>query len=210
MAPLRLPGLALSPPAPRPPAAGLGVARGAVNRPRRRATPGLDRLMTGEREELLNELLASHPELTAEAERLALARPAAVDADEVAEAIEWTLRDADADQLAYRAGRVRGRGYVEVNEAASEILEELLQPELDDLSRRAALGLHDAARQMAIGLLRGLANCRDDIPDGTVLAYAGPDVTDDLAWSVRDTLAKADLNLTDEMFEELPHDRDDP
>jgi len=75
-------------------------------------------------------------------------------------------------------GGVRGG-----DEAASEILEELLQPELNDLSRRAALGLHDAARQMAIGLLRGLANCRDDIPDGTVLAYAGPDVTDDLAWS---------------------------
>jgi hypothetical protein len=166
--------------------------------------------MTGERGELLNELLASHPELTAEAELLALARLAAVDTDEVAEAIEWKLRDADADQLAYRAGRVRGRGYVEVNEAASEILEELLQPELNDLSRQAALGLHDAARQMAIGLLRGLANCRDDIPDGTVLAYAGPDVTDDLAWSVRDTVAKADLNLTDEMLEDLPHDRDDP
>jgi hypothetical protein len=61
---------------------------------------------------------------------------------------------------------------------------------------------------MAIGLLRGLANCRDDIPDGTVLAYAGPDVTDDLAWSVRDTVAN--LNLTDEMLENLPHDRDDP
>ncbi len=61
------------------------------------------------------------------------------------------------------------------NEAASEILEELLQPELDDLARRAALGPHDAARQIALGLLRGLASCRDDVEDGTVLAYAGPD-----------------------------------
>jgi hypothetical protein len=179
-----------------------------VSRPRRQLTPALDRLTTGENGDLLGKLLESHPELTAEVERLALARLAAVDADEVAEAIEWALRDADADQLAYRAGRVRGRGYVHENEAASEILEELLQPELDDLTRRAALGLHDGARQMAIGLLRGLANCRDGTPEGTVLAYAGPDVTDDLAWSVRDTLAKADLNLTDEMLEDLVHDRD--
>jgi len=87
----------------------------------------------------------------AEAERLAFARLAAVDADEVAEAIEWTLRDADANQLAHRAERVRGRGYVHENEAASEILGELLQPELTDLTRRAALGLHDGARQMALG-----------------------------------------------------------
>jgi hypothetical protein len=29
---------------------------------------------------------------------------------------------------------------------------------------------------------RGLAGCRTAVEDGTVPAYAGPDVTDDLAW----------------------------
>ena len=109
----------------------------------------------------------------------------------MADSIEWALRDADAAQLVYRAGRVRGRGYVHENEAASEILEEVLQPDLDDLARRAALGLDDAARQIGLGLLRGLANCRAGVQDGTVLAYAGPDVTDELAWSVREALTKA-------------------
>ncbi|MDQ1440383.1 MAG: hypothetical protein QOG97_611 [Acidimicrobiaceae bacterium] len=158
--------------------------------------PVLDRLTSGERGYLLGALLAAHPELAAEAECLALSQLAAVDAEAVAEAIEWSLREADAEQLDYRAGRVRGRGYVHVNEAATGIVEELLQPELDDLIRRAALGLHDAARQIAIGLLRGLANCQIDVEVGTVRAYAGPDVTDDLVRSVRDTLAKADLDLT--------------
>jgi hypothetical protein len=180
-----------------------------VSRPRRRPTPALDRLKSGERGELLGALLASHPELTAEAERLALAGLAAVDADEVAEAIEWALRDADADQLVNRAGRVRGWGYVHENEAASEILEELLQPELDDLVRRAGLGLHGAAREMAIGLLRGLANCQSNVEDGTVLAYAGPDVTGGLTWSVRDTLAKVDLDLPDDILGDPPPDRHD-
>lgn len=115
----------------------------------RRPTPALDRLTTGERGELLGELLAAHPELTAEAERLALAR-------------------------------------------------------------RAALGLHDAVRQIALGLLRGLANCREGIEGGTVLACAGPDVTNDLAWSVRDTLAKADLDLPDDILEDLSPDRNEP
>lgn len=179
-----------------------------VSRPRRRHTPALDRLTSDERRHLLGELLVAHPELVDEAERLALAQLATVDVDEVAESLEWALREADVDQLAYRAGRVRGRGYVHENEAAGEILEELLTPGLDDLARRAALGLYDAARQIALGLLLGLTNCRDDVDDGTVLAYAGPDVTDDLAWSVRDTLTKAGLNLPDEVLEDLSPDSD--
>ena len=107
-----------------------------MSRPRRGPTPALDRLTTDEQGQLLGELLAARPELVSEAERLALARLATVDAGEVAEDVERMLREADANQLAYRAGRVRGRGYVHENEAASEILEELLQPELDDLTRR--------------------------------------------------------------------------
>lgn len=46
-----------------------------------------------------------------------------------------------------------------------------------------ALDLHDAAGQIGLGLLRGLAGYRTAVAHGTVLAYAGPDVIDDLAWS---------------------------
>lgn len=180
----------------------------AVSRSRGPRTPALDRLTSDECGNLLGELLLAHPELVDEVERFALDQLATIDVDEIAESLEWTLREADADQLAYRAGRVRGRGYVEVNEAASEILEELLQPEIDDLSRRAALGLDNAACQLALGLLRGLANCREDVEDGTVLAYAGPDVTDDLAWSVRDALNKADLSLPGEDLDDPSPDLD--
>ncbi len=167
------------------------------SRPRRPSPPALERLTGDERGQLLGELLIVHPELVDETERLALAKLAIIDGDEVAESLEWAFRVAEVDQLSHRAGRVRGRWYVHENEAAYEILEEILRPELDDLSRRAALGLHDAACQMALGLLRGLANCREGVEDGTALAYAGPDVTDDLAWSVRDALGKAGLDLPD-------------
>lgn len=177
-----------------------------MSRPSHPPAPNLERLTGDERGQLLGELLIVHPELIDETERLALATLAIIDVDKVAESLEWALREAKVDQLAHRTGRVRGRGYVPENEAAYEILEELLQQELDDLSRRAALGLHDAARQMALGLLRGLANCRDGVEDGTVLAYAGPDVTDDLAWSVRDALGKAGLNLPDDVLEDLSLD----
>jgi hypothetical protein len=84
---------------------------------------------------------------------------------------------------------------VHENEAAAEILGELLQPALDDLARRAGLGIEDAAGRMGLGLLRGLSRCRDDVEMGTVLAYAGPDVVDDLARSVELALAKAYIRL---------------
>ena len=123
----------------------------AVTRPRRRPTPALDQLAEDERGELLGELIAAHPELMAETERLARSKLAAVDVDEVAEAIEWALREADPDQLRLlrRAGPW---AWVRACERSrSEILEELLQPELDDLARRAALGLQAAVSQLALG-----------------------------------------------------------
>ena len=169
-------------------------------------TPALEQLTTAERAQLLGEMLLGHPELVNQAENGARALLAVADADEVAESIEWTLRGADTDQLAFRAGRVYGRGYVHENEAASEILGELLHPDLDDLARRAALGLHDVASQIGLGLLLGLARCRTAVEDGTVLAYAGPDVTDDLAWSVFDALTKAEVSLPDDAPDRLPSD----
>ena len=175
-----------------------------MSRRRRQPTPAIDRLVTGERAQLLAELLEAHPELVGEAEGRALARLAVADVDAVAESIERALRGADVGQLAHRAGRVRGRGYVHENEAAGEILDELLQPDLADLARRAAIGLHDAAGQIGLGLLRGLGECRTAVADGTVLAYAGPDVTDGMAWSVCDALARAGVSLPDDAFDRLP------
>ena len=93
------------------------------------------------------------------------------------------------------AGRVRGRGYVHENEAAAEILEEVLQPALDDLARRAGLGLGDAAARIGLGLLWGVLRCRDAVEVGTVLAYAGPDMIDDLAASIEQVMAKANVRL---------------
>lgn len=167
-------------------------------------TPVLDTLAPSERSQVLSDLLASHPDLRHEAEHLASRLLAEVDGEAIADFVEWELRAADLDQLASRAGRVRGRGYVHESEAAAEILEELLRPELDDLARRAALGLATAARQIAIGLLRGLARCRAGVEAGTVLAYAGPDVTDELARSVRRALASANIDLPTGSIDGVP------
>lgn len=126
--------------------------------PRRRVTPILDQLGLAERGDVLGQLLAIHPELLGDAEELARDQLKVEDADSVAEEFEEALRGVDADQLASRAGRVRGRGYVHVNEAACELLAEELEPYLKDLARRAALGLAEAAQAIGLGLLRSYAD----------------------------------------------------
>lgn len=168
--------------------------------PRRPGTPTLDQLSLPEQGELLGQLLAIHPGLLADAERLARTRLAA----DVAGELEWALRGVDVDQLAYRAGRVHGRGYVHENAAASELLDQALDRYLTDLACRAALGLTGTEEVIGCGLLTGLANCESDVEDGSVLAYAGPDAPGELAWSVCKILKDADVSLPDDAFDALP------
>ncbi len=74
-------------------------------------------------------------------------------------------------------------------------MEELLQPALDDLARRASLGLGDAAGRIGLGLLTGLSRCRQAVEMGAVLAYAGPDMIEDLVQSVELVMATVDVRL---------------
>ena len=69
-----------------------------------------------------------------------------------------------------------------------------MQPFVDDLRRRARLGMHEAAAKLALGVLTGLYRCRDP-RDGTVLAYAGTDTPEELAAWVVDETAKAQVEL---------------
>ncbi len=69
------------------------------------------------------------------------------------------------------------------------------RPFVDDMRRRARLGMHEAGAKLALGVLTGLYRCRDP-RDGTVLAYAGTDTPQELAaWVVSDA-AKAGLDLS--------------
>ncbi|MEW6475242.1 MAG: hypothetical protein AB1679_23545 [Actinomycetota bacterium] len=117
-------------------------------------------------------LLAERPELRGDAERLAARYLEEVSPEAVAEEVVWALENLSINDLAGRAGRQPGRGYVHENEAASELLDEALRPFVDDIGRRVQLGMAPAAASVALGILAGLFQCRDP-EDGTVLAYAG-------------------------------------
>jgi hypothetical protein len=70
-----------------------------------------------------------------------------------------------------RAGHRLGFGYADPVEAAGEILDEGLRPFLDDLQRRAGLGLGSAATEVAAGILLGLYHCQVGGPEA-LLEYA--------------------------------------
>lgn len=160
-------------------------------------TPTLDALTGSERGAVLGELLTAHPDLRAEAERAAKQLLAESAIEAVAEEIAWALREIPLEDLAGRCGRIRGRGYVDENEAAWELVHEAIEPFLTDLRRRAGLGLADAAAAIAAGIVAGLYQLRDP-QDGTVVGYAGSDALSDLAGEVISEATRLGLVLPEE------------
>ena len=80
-----------------------------------------------------------------------------VDSESIADEVKTALLDLDIDQLNGRAGRQRS-GYVKPTEAAWELLEEQLQPFLDDLKRHIALGFDGAAHAQSLSIGGSSAN----------------------------------------------------
>ena len=119
-------------------------------------------------------------------------------ADDVESALKWL----DINNLNTRAGHRPGFGYVDPAEAADEILDEALQPFLDDLRRRARLGMRSAATEVAAGMLLGLYNCREGSSE-TLLEYA-PDYAAERASVVVSDCAKLGVELPVELVDLMP------
>ncbi len=138
------------------------MARPAHRRSARpRKQPDLLKEMTGDKAAVvLRRLLKAHPELVPEARNLAQASVAAVDPESVATAVEDAVRSISDDELYGRSGRHEW-GYVEPNEAAFELLEEAVQPTLDDMRRLIDLGQESAAIATCQGIVAGLYLVRD-------------------------------------------------
>ncbi len=164
-------------------------------------TSALDALTWQERASLLEELLAARPELREQAETMARSRLVNEDRAGVADDVESTLRGFDIDELNGRAGYHPGRGYVDPGEAAYEILDEALQPFVDDLTRRGELGMTAAAVELAVGILVGLYACRHTGSE-SLLEYAA-DYPGERVADVLERCAKLRLELPDHDLEQL-------
>jgi len=163
----------------------------------------LDALSAAEKAAVLDELLAARPDLRQPAETYAAQVMAGADRSAVADDVEDALQGLGIEELNTRAGYRPGRGYVHPAEAADEILDEALQPFLDDLQRRAGLGMRSAAVELAAGILLGLYHCRHGNPE-TLLEYC-PDYAAERASGVASDCARLGIELpTDELLDLMP------
>ena len=145
--------------------------------------PWKRRLSDDERSVLLSELLLRHPELVAEAEEITSSLLVVENDQELTEEITAKLR-------ALRCG-----GPVSVDAGQGRILG-VLQPYIDDLIRRKERGARRAAADIAIAVLLGLYECRDDTDQDMLLVRMGlPGAADDLARAVYEKVKSLHLSL---------------
>ncbi|MGH2946930.1 MAG: hypothetical protein ACRDPC_11825 [Solirubrobacteraceae bacterium] len=158
-----------------------------------------------EKAAVLDELVTWDRRVRAAAEDAGRRRLARVDPRVVADTVTEALIGLDHEELATHAGLTR-HGYVEPTEAAWLLLEREVEPWIDDIGRRAGLGLDDAARQLALGVLDGLHRLLEyTARDGLLLSWA-PDFPSAAADRVLQALGDAGLELTaDELGRAAPN-----
>ena len=131
----------------------------------------LDGITPDEGLAVLRALIRHHPNLAAEAEDLATAFASQVDRDTIAEDIVDAVSALGFEELNARAGR-QAFGYVEPGEAAWEILEEIVAPDIEEISRLLSIGLEESARAQCEGVLLGLMGVETEHLDNDLVQYA--------------------------------------
>jgi hypothetical protein len=128
-------------------------------------------------------LLLRHPELVAEAEEITSSLLVVENGQEL------------ADEIAAKLRALRCGGPVSVDTGKGRILG-ALQPYIDDLIRRKERGARRAAADIAIAVLLGLYECRDDTDKDVLLVQMGlPGAADDLARTVYKKVKSLRLSL---------------
>jgi hypothetical protein len=131
----------------------------------------------------LSELLLRHPELVAEAEEITSTLLVLEDDQEL------------ADEITARLRALRPSGPVSVDAGRGRVLG-VLQPYIDDLTRREERGARRAAADIALAVLLGLYECREDTDEKMLLVRMGlPGAADDLAHIVYARVKPLHLSL---------------
>lgn len=129
-----------------------------------------------------------------------------ISADDVADGVAEAILALDIDALGDRAGE-HADGYTEPGEAAWELLQEAIDPFVEDLRRRIALGAEAAAIETCRGIVVGLYRVRGKNRDA-VLGWAEDFPAEAAAQtvSILRTAGRASRrwSLPDELEEEVP------
>ncbi len=151
---------------------------------KRKGSELIERLTGQEAKAVISRLVADRPELPARVEEAARAVLADLTFEEIADDVEDAMRSLDLDDLNACAGRHRG-GYTSPDEAALQLIEEAVEPFLDDMTRRIELGDESGALGVCKGILLGLYRMRDKMRGHDFLQRAEDFPNDHARWVVR-------------------------
>ena len=120
---------------------------------------------------MLRRPLEEHRELRREAEQQAASVVGEVDRDDVAARVVEVYLRQSVMEIGERCGRQPGGGYVEEGDAQWQLLEEVLDPFLDEVDRLARIGHRAAAGRQTLGTLDGLARVGEVAGEDTVIGW---------------------------------------
>jgi len=115
----------------------------------------IDHLSPTDALSILRTLAEGDEQLAARIAEVATARLRGVDPEEVAAVLYNELDALEVEEVWDRAGPTR-HGYVDPGEAADGMIEEVIEPFLEELEKYQALGMNSEANGMCMGLLLGL------------------------------------------------------
>ncbi len=115
----------------------------------------IDHLSPTDALSILRTLADSDEEPAARIAEMATARLSGVDLEEVAAVLYDELNALEVEEVWDRAGPTR-HGYVDPSEASDQMIDEVIEPFLEELKKYQALGMNTEANGMCMGLLLGL------------------------------------------------------
>ena len=143
----------------------------------------IDHLSPNDALTILKTLARDDEHLAARITEIATARLSEVDPEEVAIVLYDELDALEVEEVWDRAGPTR-HGYVDPGEAADQMIEEVIEPYLEELKKYQELGMNVEANRMCMGLLLGLYQF-DDESTSKFKDWA-PDAPSSFAWAVVD------------------------
>ena len=115
----------------------------------------IDHLSPTDALSILRTLVDSDEGLAQRIAEVAMSHLSEVDPEEIAAVLYDELDALEVEEVWDRAGRTR-HGYVEPDEAADQMIEEILEPFLRELVKYQELGMNTEANRTCMGLLLGL------------------------------------------------------
>ncbi len=146
-------------------------------------TPYFDSLDLTRRYRILSALIPQYPEIAARAEELAEEILLDVDTEDIAGSLADELDGPDIEEVWDSSGRTRD-GYVDPSERAYEMLEEIIDPYIDEMMDYLKRDMKDQSRDYCAAILLGIHKFETEYSSS--LLEEVPDFCNDMSQYVRE------------------------